>query len=157
MKNNTNLSIQGIFSNKNFIYTLSFLVFSLFFSNTISAQVTKRADITKTTPTSFTLKGTIYSNSDNAPLPGASILLKNSSIGVETDIDGNFELENIKEGTILNISFLGHEPKQIIAKNNKTPMKIYMNEDDFILAGAVDTKATYKTKRSFIQRIASIF
>ncbi|MGB5364504.1 MAG: TonB-dependent receptor [Aureibaculum sp.] len=41
------------------------------------------------------------------PLPGASVILKNTTSGTETDFDGNFTLENVPQDGILVISYIG--------------------------------------------------
>lgn len=43
------------------------------------------------------------------PIIGASIVAKGSGNGCITDIDGNFVLSNVPEGTVLQISFIGYQ------------------------------------------------
>ena len=163
MKNIINLSNPRTsnfnYSKQNFIYILSFLILLLFSSNTIIGQENNNSAVNPSNAIqqSFVVKGTVYSKLDNAPLPGTGVILKNSAIGVETDFDGNFELTNIKEGDVLTFNFLGYINQDFIVKKNKTSIKIYMEEDSFILVGDVDTKTAYTTKRSFWNRVKSIF
>ena len=153
MKNITNTSNQ---KKKNFIYLLSFWILLLFSNTTINAQEDENISMSSTQDT-FILKGTVFSKTDNSVLPGTSISLKNNITGVETDIDGNFELANVKEGDIISFRFLGFVTQDIAIKPNHPFLKIYLNENNFELLGAVDTKSTYKTKRSFWQRVKAIF
>jgi len=150
----------------------SFSLISLFTTNTVTAQknttntvITETDSILKKKPiiTDITLKGIVYSLEDDLPLPGASIVLKNSVFGTETDFDGKFELKNIKEGDIVSIYFIGFQTQEIVIKKDQKNIEIYLKEDDSMLLGGamltgkVDVKATYKTKRTLKQRIKSIF
>ncbi len=153
MKNITNTSNQ---KKKNFIYLLSFWILLLFSNTTINAQEDENISMSSTQDT-FILKGTVFSKTDNSVLPGTSISLKNNITGVETDIDGNFELANVKEGDIISFRFLGFVTQDLVIKKNHPFIKVYLNENHFELLGAVDTKTTYKTKRSFWQRVKAIF
>ena len=50
---------------------------------------------------------------DGAPLPGASVLVKGTSIGVITDADGNYRISAPDEATTLVFSFVGYERQEI--------------------------------------------
>ncbi len=66
----------------------------------------------------------------NEPLVGASVLLKGTSKGVVTDVNGDFRLElndNDKNGT-LSVSFLGFE-RQDISIEGRTSFNIVLKED----------------------------
>lgn len=54
--------------------------------------------------------GTVYDD-QNVPLPGASVLLKNSTVGVITDFDGNYTIE-AKNGDILVFSYVGFNTQE---------------------------------------------
>ncbi|HLU89190.1 MAG TPA: carboxypeptidase-like regulatory domain-containing protein, partial [Cyclobacteriaceae bacterium] len=51
--------------------------------------------------------GTVTSAEDGSTLPGVNILLKGTSTGTLTDIDGNFKLEVPQEGGVLVFSSIG--------------------------------------------------
>lgn len=60
-----------------------------------------------------TLRGKIIDKQSRVPLPGANVILISDTaaglIGVATDADGNFRIENVKIGRVgLNISFIGY-------------------------------------------------
>lgn len=72
------------------------------------------------------LKGQVV-DSMGEPLPGATIQLKGSTKGVISDIDGNFEFANCPEGSVLVVSFIGMEMKEV--KYNGEPfLKISLRE-----------------------------
>ncbi|WP_241697267.1 carboxypeptidase-like regulatory domain-containing protein [Capnocytophaga canis] len=43
---------------------------------------------------------------NNAPLPGANVLVKGTTRGVSSDFDGNYEIQ-AQEGDVLEFSFMG--------------------------------------------------
>ena len=75
----------------------------------------------------FTIKGMVISQTDDSPIPGVNILIKGSSKGTTTDFDGNFTL-NVKQGDILEISFLGFKTKIIPIVNQKV-LNVVLEED----------------------------
>jgi len=53
-----------------------------------------------------------------SPLPGASIIIKNSSGGVSTDFDGNFKIKLKTGDETLIVSYLGYKTQEKSVKNN---------------------------------------
>lgn len=51
----------------------------------------------------------------NEPLVGVSVQTKDKSKGTVTDIDGNYVLSGIPQGTILTFSYIGYKPKEVKA------------------------------------------
>lgn len=76
---------------------------------------------------SFLLKGNVVAQNDNSPIPGVSIIIKDTSKGTSTDFDGNFQLE-VKTGDILQISFIGYMIQTITIKG-QTVLKVVLTED----------------------------
>ena len=62
-----------------------------------------------------TIKG-IVKDSSGEPIISASVLITGTHDGVQTDLDGNFEL-NVAPGTQLTISYIGYIKQQVAAKN----------------------------------------
>jgi hypothetical protein len=63
-----------------------------------------------------TVRGTIIDTDSKLPLIGAQIVILGTDplIGTNTDVDGNFRLENISLGRItLQLSYVGYEDKTI--------------------------------------------
>jgi len=50
---------------------------------------------------------------DSIPLESASVIIKNSTIGIVTNSKGQFKIE-AKKGDTLAISYLGYEPKELV-------------------------------------------
>ena len=53
----------------------------------------------------FPVTGTVTAETDGTPIPGVSVLIINTTDGVTSDFDGNFEI-NVKNGDQLKISYL---------------------------------------------------
>lgn len=62
-------------------------------------------------------------------------MVKGTSNGCITDIDGNFTLGNAK-GTLV-ISFIGYKTQEIVVKGNETNLKIVLKEDAELLQEVV--------------------
>lgn len=62
---------------------------------------------------------------------GASVVVKGTTNGSITDIDGNFSLPNVPKGSTLVISFVGYQTTEV--KWNGTPLNITMKDDTKVL------------------------
>lgn len=70
-----------------------------------------------------TVKGIVLTQ-DKKPIPGAIILVKESTTGTATDIEGNFslDLKYFEEETlILKISMIDYESKEVVVNTKKLP------------------------------------
>ncbi|MBC3541784.1 SusC/RagA family TonB-linked outer membrane protein [Rufibacter sediminis] len=73
------------------------------------------------------IKGKV-TDASGAGLPGASVVLKGTSIASATDVDGNFTL-NLPSGTgTLVVSYIGFVPKEV-GINNQTTINIVLETD----------------------------
>ena len=59
-----------------------------------------------------------FVSDDLGALSGVNIIIKNTRIGVVSDLDGNYEIEAKKTDT-LSISYLGYETIDILVRNKK--------------------------------------
>jgi len=59
------------------------------------------------------ISGTVSDRSTNESLPGASVLIKGTTIGVTTDIDGKFTLKVPAGDNTLVVSYVGYETTEI--------------------------------------------
>ncbi|HSI70872.1 MAG TPA: TonB-dependent receptor [Gillisia sp.] len=71
--------------------------------------------------------GTVTDASSGLPLPGANVIVKNTTIGTQTDFDGNFSL-NAELGDVLVVSFLGYVTTEL-SVSDLTNMEIVLQED----------------------------
>ena len=75
--------------------------------------------------------GTVTSAEDGLPVVGASVLVKGTTVGTVTDIDGNFTISNVPSsaGTLV-ISFIGFKSQEL---EIKPVMKVVLHSDDEML------------------------
>ena len=71
--------------------------------------------------------GVVINEDDGEPVIGASIVVKGTTIGNVTDIDGRFNLE-IPENATLTISYIGYLTQEI-AVGNRSDLSIQLKED----------------------------
>lgn len=65
---------------------------------------------------SYDVKGTVIALDDQFAIPGASVVIKGTTTGTITDLDGNFEI-TAPAGSELIFSFMGMESQTIIVNN----------------------------------------
>ena len=73
-----------------------------------------------------TVKGNVVDET-GLPLPGVSVIIKGTTVGVATDADGNFQLEIAKlEGVILQFSMVGMKPQEVKIVPNRLSYNVVM-------------------------------
>lgn len=83
------------------------------------------------------IRGIIKDQNGEAVI-GASISIKNSSIGTATDIDGNFELNIPANETSFTVAYIGYVQQEVNIGNN-TSFDIILKEDSQVLGEVVVT------------------
>lgn len=73
----------------------------------------------------------IVTDETGAPLPGASVTIKGTSIGVVTDFDGNYSI-NVSETDVLSISFLGYLTQEFPVEG-RTTINAILQENSALL------------------------
>ena len=73
-----------------------------------------------------TVSGTV--SDANGPLPGASVLVKGTTNGTQTDFDGNYTLNNVEGAATLVFSYIGYKTQEI-AVNGQSSIDITLAED----------------------------
>lgn len=58
-----------------------------------------------------TLEGLI--KDDSRPLLGATVIVKNTTRGTTTDMDGKFRLEGLQPGDVLQVTYVGYDPYEV--------------------------------------------
>ena len=66
------------------------------------------------------------------PIIGASVMVKGTSNGVVTDLDGNYSISNVPAGASLNISYVGYRTRTV-AVDGKSQLNVTMEEDRQLL------------------------
>lgn len=95
-----------------------------------------------------TITGIVISEEDNQPVVGASILVKGTTIGTTTDLDGKFTISNAPSSArTLKISYIGMKTEEVTIKSGM--MKITLKSDLATLQEVVVTGMTKVDKRLF--------
>ena len=84
---------------------------------------------------SITVSGKVV-DGDNLPLPGVGVVIKGTTNGVNSDIDGNFRIEAQPTQTLV-FSYIGMSSKEVLARNASTTIR--MVDDAIALEGVVVT------------------
>lgn len=79
------------------------LLFTLFFAILLQFSFAQSAEV----------RGTIISSEDNNPIPGASVLVKGTTVGAVSDMDGNYTINLPSGNTVLVFSFIGLASQEI--------------------------------------------
>jgi TonB-linked SusC/RagA family outer membrane protein len=74
-----------------------------------------------------TITGSIV-DSNGQPIIGATVMVKGTSTGTVSDIDGNFVLGEVREDAILQISYIGYATQEIPVAG-KTSLKVILHEE----------------------------
>ncbi len=73
-----------------------------------------------------TVSGTVSDAS--GPLPGASVVVKGTTNGTQTDFDGNYTLNNVGSDAVIVFSYVGFATQEI-AVNGRTTINVTLVED----------------------------
>ena len=92
------------------------------------------------------ISGKVISAEDGLPVIGATIIVKGTSIGTVTDIDGNFTLNLPSDANTLVISYVGKETVEVTAKNG---MIVELFDSVSQLDEVIITAFGTTTKKSF--------
>lgn len=94
----------------------------------------------------YTVKGVVLDN-NNEPIIGASLLVTGTSVGVATDIDGNFTLKVPADAKSVEISCIGFEKKVILFHlNNLNAFRVIILKDSGVALEDVTVVAFAKQK-----------
>jgi len=114
---------------KNIIYLVGMLIFM---SSQLIAQ--------------YTINGIVTSDEDGLPLIGANIIIKNTTIGTVTDIDGLFTLE-VDSTDILIISYTGFATEELPVAGRKD-FKISLGTGAILSEVVVSSRSIRRSKKS---------
>ena len=91
--------------------------------------------------------GVVISEEDGQPVVGASVLVKGTTLGTITDVDGNFNLSNVPSSAkTLQISYIGMQTQEVAIKPK---LKIVLKSDTEVLDEVIVTAYGTSTKGTF--------
>ena len=95
--------------------------------------LTASAMILSVSAQAFTLKGVVVDNSTKEPLIGATVQVGGTTTGVITDIDGRFEIKDIKGKTCtLIVQYVSYKTQEIVVEKGQ--------KDELVIALAPDNQ-----------------
>ena len=100
-----------------------------------------------------TVNGTVRDNT--GPLPGATVVVKGTSIGTTTDFDGKFSIDVSNSDAVLKVSFLGYTSVEV-AVGDKATIEIVLLEDAQGLDEVVINVLGFKENRDAVASTYSV-
>lgn len=79
----------------------------------------------------------IVKDATGEPIIGVSVVVKGTTNGTVTDLDGNFKIANVKKGATLRFTYLGYNAQEVVYKGQ--PLNITLEEDSKALDEVVVT------------------
>jgi len=121
---------------KNFIFfRILFLIAIVFFASQAFAQ-------------EYQLTGKVTDAKDKSTLPGATVLVKGTTNGTLTDIDGNYSIK-VSPGATLVFSFIGYVPQEVVIAGQKSLVVSLVQEattlEEVLVIGYGTQKKTDRT------------
>lgn len=115
--------------------------------------VLAESGLQNTTSTPKSVKGTV-TDTNGDPVIGANVVIKGTSKGTITDIEGKFTLD-VPENAVLLVSYIGYEPLEIKV-GNKTVYYIRLQEDTQNLEEVIIVGYGTQTRSSLTSSITEI-
>jgi TonB-linked SusC/RagA family outer membrane protein len=112
------------------------------------------ADVSVAQQQTKTVTGTVVDNT-NEPLIGVNVLVKGTTNGVITDIDGKFSLQQVPTGGTLQISYVGYITQEVVVGNSNT-YNITLLDDSKALEEVVVTGYSTQKKRDLTGAVSVV-
>lgn len=101
------------------------------------------------------ITGTVTSTEDNLGVPGATVIVKGTTTGTATDLDGNFTLSVPQNGGVLVFSFVGLVSKEVTI-GNQSFFNVVLSPDSKLLSEVIVTGYGTQTKREITGAVSSL-
>jgi Ca-activated chloride channel family protein len=85
-----------------------------------------------------TISGTVYAKDDGKPLPGVAVIVQGTKAGIQTDINGKYQINLTNGNEMLVFTFIGYTPQAIkVGKSDK--LDVYLEASHNSLSEVVVT------------------
>ena len=74
------------------------------------------------------VSGTVLAADTKIPVMGASVIIRGTTNGTLTDLDGKFTLTGLKKDDVIQVSFVGFQTRSVIVKD-ESPLTIMLDDD----------------------------
>ena len=102
------------------------------------------------------VRGKVFEAGTKNPIPGANVIVKGTTRGVSTDLDGNFTLDKVSPGDVLEISYIGMETQDVKVVAGRHYLEIALKDDTQQLKEVVVIGYGAAQKRDLTGSIASL-
>ena len=75
----------------------------------------------------FKVSGTVLAADTKIPVMGASVIIRGTTNGTLTDLDGKFTLTGLKKDDVIQVSFVSFQTRSVIVKD-ESPLTILLND-----------------------------
>lgn len=100
------------------------------------------------------VSGSVHDQSGE-PLPGVNVVLKGTTTGTITDVDGNYSLPEVPEGATLVFSFIGMKSQEI-AVGSQTKIDVVLEQEAIGLGEVVALGYTTRKKGEVTGSVATV-
>ncbi len=120
-----------------------------------ASENTQNKQTTTTDKEQITITGNI--TSVDGALPGATIQLKGTQIGTQTDMEGNFSITVPYADEIIIVArFVGYEAREEVVTEN-TSQNLTLQLHEYELLGEVSVNEVYQSKQTVWQKFKGLF
>ena len=98
-------------------------------------------NVPSTSDEKFKVSGTVLAADTKIPVMGASVIIRGTTNGTLTDLDGKFTLTGLKKDDVIQVSFVGFQTRSVIVKD-ESPLTIMLDDavqnlDEMVVVGYV--------------------
>lgn len=97
-------------------------------TGTERSSISPHADIVASITQQKTLNGKVV-DALGEPIIGANVIVKGTTNGLITNVDGDFTLTNVSVGDVIQVSYIGFLTQDVKVTGNMTSLKITLKED----------------------------
>ncbi len=102
-----------------------------------------------------TITGKVTSKDDGTGIPGATVRVKNGTVGSQTDVEGKYKLEVPADAKQLEISFIGMATK-VVEIGNQSEINITLSTEDTDLNEVIVVGYSVQEKREVTGSVSSV-
>lgn len=97
-------------------------------TGTERSSISPHADIVASITQQKTFNGKVV-DALGEPIIGANVIVKGTTNGLITNVDGDFTLTNVSVGDVIQVSYIGFLTQEVKVTGNMTSLKITLKED----------------------------
>lgn len=90
------------------------------------------------------------------PVIGANVVIKGTTIGNITDMDGRAIIENVPANAVISVSYIGYNTMEVALKSNQSDVKVKLVEDTQALDEVVVTGYSTQAKKDITGSVAVV-